>query len=45
MILRTNRFNGFEVLTLSACAFVLGASLTVLGCKRRVKGGVAVNEY
>lgn len=39
--MRKNRFNGFEVLTLSACAFVLGASLTVLGCKRRTKGGRA----
>jgi hypothetical protein len=29
--MRKNRFNGFEVLTLSACAFVLGASLMVLG--------------
>lgn len=36
--MRKNRFNGFEVLALSTCAFVLGASLTVLGCKRRAKG-------
>lgn len=38
--MRKNKFNGFEVLTLSACALVLGASLAVLGCKKRAKGGM-----
>lgn len=35
--MRKNRFSGFEVLALSTCAFVLGASLTVLGCKIKNK--------
>lgn len=38
--MRKNRFSGFEVLALSTCALVLGASLAVLGCKKRAKGGI-----
>ena len=40
--MRKNKFNGFEVLTLSACAVIFGAALMVLGQRHVAKksGGV-----
>lgn len=39
--MRKNRFTTGEVIALTICSFIFGASIMALGSKRRSKGGIA----